>query len=195
MYKEMIMKRVSAFLALSVFILISCGGTQYRDVAKDKGSMEWGPKEVKDTVKVMVGSMYGFLKDEWKKPAFIEVKKFRNKTSEHIDTKMVSDEITTNLIKKRIKFIDRSLTNDAIKEMEMGMTGLIDPDSAISPGNLKSPNFYLTGDIRDNVRTVGGKRLQYLVVTLKLVRLGTGISEWQEQKQFLKATSKRKLGW
>lgn len=191
----MIMKRVSAFLALSVFILISCGGTQYRDVAKDKGSMEWGPKEVKDTVKVMVGSMYGFLKDEWKKPAFIEVKKFRNKTSEHIDTKMVSDEITTNLIKKRIKFIDRSLTNDAIKEMEMGMTGLIDPDSAISPGNLKSPNFYLTGDIRDNVRTVGGKRLQYLVVTLKLVRLGTGISEWQEQKQFLKATSKRKLGW
>ena len=189
------MKRVSAFLALSVFILISCGGTQYRDVAKDKGSMEWGPKEVKDTVKVMVGSMYGFLKNEWKKPAFIEVKKFRNKTSEHIDTKMVSDEITTNLIKKRIKFIDRSLTKDAIKEMEMGMTGIVDPDSAISPGNLKSPNFYLTGDIRDNVRTVGGKRLQYLVVTLKLVRLGTGISEWQEQKQFLKATSKRKLGW
>ena len=189
------MKRVSAYVALSVFILISCGGTQYRDVRKDKGSMEWGPKEVKDTVKVMVGSMYTFLKDEWKKPAFIEVKKFRNKTSEHIDTKMVTDELTTNLIKKRIKFIDRSLTNEAIKEMEMGMTGLVDPDSAISPGNLKSPNFYLTGDIRDNVRTVGNKRLQYLVVTLKLVRLKTGVSEWQEQKQFLKATSKRKLGW
>jgi PBP1b-binding outer membrane lipoprotein LpoB len=189
------MKRVSTFFVIVAFIVMGCAGTEYRDVSKDEGSMEWGPKEVKDTVAVMVTSMYKFLKDDWKKPAFIEVKKFRNKTSEHIDTKMVSDELATNLIKKRIRFIDRALTKDAIKEMEMGMTGLIDPDSAISPGNLKSPNFYLTGDIRDNVRTVGGKRLQYLVVTLRLVRLGTLITEWQEQKQFLKATSKTKMGW
>ena len=75
------------------------------------------------------------------------------------------------------------------------MTGLIDPDSAIPMGNLKSPNFYLTGAIRDNVRTVGGKRLQYLVVTFKLIKLSTGMTHWQEQKQFLKATSKTRIGW
>ncbi len=177
------------------FVITGCGGTQYRDVNEDEGSMEWGPKEIKMTVNKMVTSMYGFLKNEWKRPSFVQVKRFRNKTSEHIDTKMISDEIATNLIKKRIRFIDQSLTQDALKEMEQGMTGLIDPDSAIPIGMLKSPNMYLTGDIRDNVRTVGGKRLQYLVVTLKLVSLKTNLVEWQDQNQFLKATSKDKYSF
>ena len=79
-------------------------------------------------------------------------KKFRNRTSEHIDTDMITSEIQTKLIKKRIKFIDDALDQDALKEMEKGMTGLIDPNNAIPVGQLKSPNMYLTGDIRDNVR-------------------------------------------
>ncbi|HDP80122.1 MAG TPA: penicillin-binding protein activator LpoB [Spirochaetes bacterium] len=187
--------RKSILWSVALVFMVSCGGTQYRDAAKDKGSREWGPKEIKMTVNTMVGSLYTFLKDEWKKPAFIEVKKFRNKTSEHIDTKMISDEISTNLIKKRIRFIDRSLTEDALKEMEMGMTGLIDPDSAIPVGMLKSPNFYLTGDIRDNVRTVGGKSLQYVVVTMQLVELKTGMVAWQDRQEFLKATSKGKISF
>lgn len=190
------MKRKQIIFALILaFVITGCGGTQYRDASEDSGSMEWGPREVKMTVNKMVSSMYTFLKEEYKKPAFIQVKRIKNKTSEHIDTKMVSDEIATNLIKKRIRFVDQTLTADAIKEMEQGMTGLIDPDSAIPVGMLKSPNMYLTGDIRDNVRTVGGKRLQYLVVTLKLISLKTQLVEWQDQQQFLKATSKNKYSF
>lgn len=185
----------STVWCIALVFLLSCGGTQYRDAAKDKGSREWGPKEIKITVNTMVGSLYTFLKTEWKKPAFIEVKKFRNKTSEHIDTKLISDEITTNLIKKRIKFIDRELTADAMKEIEMGMTGMIDPDSAIPAGMLKSPNFYLTGGIRDNVRTVGGKSIQYVVVTMQLVELKSGMVAWQDRQEFLKATSKGKISF
>jgi hypothetical protein len=33
--------------------------------------------------------------------------------------------------------------------------------------NLISPNLYLTGDIRENVRYVDGRKVQYLKVTLK----------------------------
>lgn len=189
------MRKVLWTVVLALLVTNCGGGVQYRDASKDKGSMEWGEKEMKMTVNKMVGSIYDFLKNDWKKSVFIQVKKFRNKTSEHIDTKMVSDEIATNLIKKRIKFIDQSLTTDAIEEMEKGMTGIIDTDSAIPVGMLKSPNFYLTGEIRDNVRTVGGKRLQYLKVTLKLISLKTNVVEWQDQQEFLKATSKRKISF
>ena len=189
------MKKV-ALLVLTGFMIsvfTACGGgTQYRDASKDKGSMEFGPKEIKVTVNKMVGSMYNFLKDEWKQPAFLQVKKFRNKTSEHIDTEMITNEIATNLIKKRIHFIDDTLKEETLKEMEEGMTGLIDPDAAIPAGMAKSPNLYLTGDIIDNVRAVGGKRLQYLVITLKLYNLKTRVVEWQEQQEFLKATSTNK---
>jgi hypothetical protein len=94
-----------------------------------------------------------------------------------------------------VKFIDDTLTPDAIKEMEKGMTGMMDPESAVPVGGLKSPNMYLTGDIRDNVRTVGSKTVQYLVVTLKLYNLRTQVIEWQDQQEFLKSSSKGKISF
>jgi uncharacterized protein (TIGR02722 family) len=189
------MKKLLPILAV-IALIAGCGGgsnTKYSDPAKDTGSREFGPKEIKITVNKMVESMYTSLKTDWQKPAFLQVKRFLNRTSEHIDTTIVSNEIQTNLIKRRIRFVDDTLTEDAIKEMEKGMSGLIDPDSAIPMGQLKSPNLYLTGDISDNVRTVGKKQIQYLIVTLKLVNLKTGIVEWQDQQEFLKTSSKTKI--
>ncbi|HNX57568.1 MAG TPA: penicillin-binding protein activator LpoB [Spirochaetota bacterium] len=190
------MKKLFPVIALLV-LSIGCGGgkTQYLDANKAEGSKEFGPKEIKMTVNTMVESMTKFLKEEWKKPSYLQVKKFLNKTSEHIDTSMISNEIQTNLLKRRIKFIDDQLTEDALKEIERGMTGMVDPDSAVPAGALKSPNLYLTGDIRDNVRTVGGKEIQYLVVTLKLVNLKTSEVEWQEQQEFLKSSKKTKVSF
>ena len=192
------MKKAVLFAAVIALAagLVSCGGgTQYLDAKDDQGSREFGPKEIKMTVNTMVGSMYSFLKEDWKQPSYIQVKKFLNKTSEHIDTGMISNEIQTNLIKKRIKFIDDTLTPDAIAEMEKGMTGMMDPDSAIPMGQLKSPNLYLTGDVRDNVRTVNGRQIQYLVVTLKLYNLRTQVVEWQDQQEFLKSSKKDKVSF
>lgn len=185
-------------IAVSVLLmfLIGCGGgTQYKDASEDKGSMEWGPREIKVTVDKMVSSLYTFLKDEYKKPSFIQVKKFRNRTSEHIDLDLMASEIQTRLIQKRIKFIDDTLEADAMKEIEKGMTGMVDPDSAIPAGELKSPNLYLTGDVRENVRYVNGKKVQYLKVTLQLNNLRTNVVEWQDQQEFLKSTKSDKISF
>ena len=107
------------FVAALLLFMVGCGGgTQYQDVNKAEGSVEWGPKEIKITVDKMVTSLYSFLKTEWNKPAYLQVKKFQNRTSEHIDTDLIVSEIQTRLIQKRIKFIDDSLEADALKEME-----------------------------------------------------------------------------
>jgi len=188
------MKKI-AVAALFMFLIGCGGGTQYKDASKDTGSMEWGPKEIKVTVDKMVTSLYTFLKDEYKKPSFIQVKKFQNRTSEHIDTDLIVSEIQTKLIQKRIKFIDDTLEADAMKEIEKGMTGMVDPDSAIPAGELKSPNLYLTGDIRENVRYVNGKKVQYLKVTLKLNNLKTNVVEWQDQQEFLKSSKSDKISF
>lgn len=181
-------------IAVLVAVLFSCGNNvKYGDASQAEGSKQWGPKEIKITVSTMVDSLYNFLKKEYKKPALLQVKRFRNRTSDHIDTRLITDEMTDNLIRKRITFIDDELTADAIKEMEKGMTGLVDPDSAVPVGALKSPNLYLYGDIRENVRTVGNKRVQYLVVSFKLQEVATGIIVWQQRQEFLKTAKKDKI--
>ena len=190
------MKKISVLsVILAVFFLSCGGGTEYRDASKDKGSMEWGPREIKTTVNKMVGDLYNYLKNEWKNPAILQVQKIRNRTTEHIDTAMLSNEIVTNLIQKRIKFIDDTHTKEALEEIERGMTGLIDPLSAIPMGEMKSPNFYLFGEISDNVRNEGKKRLQYLVVTMKLTSLRTRELVWTQQQEFLKATTTNKVSF
>ena len=182
------MNRASSLIIAVSIMLIGCSGTQYRDASKDKGSMEWGPREIKTTVSKMVSSLYGYLKNDWNQAALIKVQRIKNDTAEHIDTKMLADEIVTSLIQMRIQFIEESYTKESIHEMEKGMTGLIDPDSAIPAGNLKSPNFFLYGTINENVRYVGGKKVQYITVTLTMKELKTGLTRWQDRQEFLKAT-------
>ncbi|MBN2160755.1 MAG: hypothetical protein JW807_15310 [Spirochaetes bacterium] len=182
--------RSTSLLIITISLILSgCGGTQYRDATKDRGSMEWGPREIKTTVNKMVTSLHNYLKSEWNQPALIRVQRIKNDTSEHIDTKMLVDEIVTALIQMRIQFIEESYTKEAVEEMEKGMTGLVDPDSAVPAGNLKSPNFFLFGNINENVRYVGGKKVQYLTVTLTMKELKTGLSRWQDRQEFLKATA------
>lgn len=189
MQGDSVMKRASSLIIAISILLIGCSSTQYRDASKDKGSMEWGPREIKTTVNKMVDSLYTYLKNDWNKPALIKVQRIRNDTADHIDTKMLADEIVTNLIQKRIQFIEESYTKESIEEIEKGMTGLIDPDSAIPAGNLKSPNFFFYGTINENVRYVGGKKVQYLTVTLTIKELKTGLTKWQDRQEFLKATT------
>jgi len=188
------MKKITLIMLITVFAISCGGGTHYVDPSRDRGSATWGPREIKSTVELMVNSMYTYLKDDWGKPAIIEHRPIRNRTSEHIDTNMVSNEIVTNLVKKRIQFIDASITQDAIDEIGLGMTGLIDSEYAIPIGELRSPNFYLQGEISDNMRYVGRQQVQYLVVTLRLSELRTRSLVWQDQKEFLKVSPTRKTG-
>lgn len=181
------------YMIIFLFI-ISCAGTQYKDASKDTGSVEWGPKEVSDTVESMVDSMKTYFTESKAKP-YVELNKIQNKTSEHIDTKMLGNKIATNLTKKRIVFVDRSSREDAIKEMKLGMRGMVTEDSAINPGEFISPNYKLSGEITDNVRYVDGKKIQYVVVTLRLLKLSSGAIEWQDEKQFLKVTDQPQFGW
>lgn len=180
---------------ICMLFITGCGGTQYRDPASDRGSREWGPREIRTTVDSAVSSLHKYLKNDWKAPALIEVQRIRNDTAEHIDTNILSNEIVTNLMQKRIQFIDRQYTQEALKEIEMGMTGMIDPESAIPAGQLKSPNFYLYGVISENVRYDRGRRIQYLVVTLTLREIATGIIRWQDQQEFLKSTKTDRISF
>ncbi len=180
---------------LLVLLAVSCTpSVKYHPGVTEKDGMpEWGAFEIKMTVIKMVNSLSEFLKKEYKQQAFLQIKKFSNRTSEHIDSRLITDEISTELIKMKIRFIDDTLTEESLAEIERGKSGTVDESTAVEAGLLKSPNLYLTGDIREAVAAEKKKDLQYIVVTMKLYDIATGEILWQEHARFLK-TRKRTAG-
>ncbi len=189
------MKNIRTAILLTVlFFLSGCQSTQYKDSKKASASVQWGPVEINSTVEKMTASLYAYLKGT-DSAAFLAVDKVANRTSEHIDTRMLMNDITTNLVKRQIVFIDRSKRDSTMEEIEIAQTGLIDSETAISVGNLKSPNYLLSGEVTENLQYNKGKKIQYLVVTIQLTELSTGIVKWQEQQRFLKESSESEISW
>jgi penicillin-binding protein activator len=185
------------FLNLIFIFISNCSSTnnvEYNKTDMIEGSVEWGPKEIHLTVETMVDSMDLFIHSSKKKP-FIELIKIQNKSSEHIDTSLLSNELSTELIKRKITFVDRSTRKESLLEISNAQKGLIDEKSQIEAGKLISPNFLLTGDVTDNVRYENGEKKQYIIITLRLISLETGAVEWQENKKFYKISSIQRVGF
>ena len=163
-----------------------------KGVDENDGGREWGALEVKLTVQKMVASLDDYLKSVGKENVYIQVKKFRNRTAEHIDSTLVTDEISTELIQRKIRFIDESLMDESIGEIDKANSEYFDQSTTAQKGKLKAPNLYLTGDIREAVTSKNGRELQFLVVTLKLYRIETGEIVWQDHARFLKSKKKGK---
>ena len=185
---------MKSFLIFFSLFFLSCASTHYVSPSDAEPSREWGPTEVSATVDLMVASAQSYFETSKERP-FIELNKIQNKTSEHINTNMLANEIATSLIKRKIVFVDRSQRADAIKEMELSQRGMVRANSAIPTGEFVSPNFKLSGEITDNVRYVDGEKNQYIVVTLRLLKLSTGSITWQEEKKFLKVSKNATFGW
>lgn len=181
-------------ILILLLVFLGCASTEYQNPSQAKATVEWGPKEINDTVDAMVNSLEKYFKDSKAKP-YIEISKIQNKTTEHIDVKMITNKLEAQLTKKKIVFVDRSQREDAIAEMKIGMRGMIKEDTAIKPGEFISPNYKLSGDIIDNVRYEDGKKMQYITITLRLVKLETGAVEWLEEKEFLKVSNQPKFSW
>lgn len=181
-------------LLLSLIFLSGCQSVEYSKSSQVQATPEWGPVEIKKTVRAMAGSLSSFFQNTQKAP-FLELGSIQNRTSEHINTNLLSSELTTALIQENIVFVDSSKRERAIQEAKLAQQGLVLERSEIEAGELLSPNFILEGELNDNVRYQESEKTQYLVITLKLVEIQSGAIRWQKQQEFLKITKRRTVGW
>ena len=184
------MKAIPA-LTLMVLSFLYFGCTSANEIDTHKWFLitkEFGPAEIMTTIDKMTIAMYRFINEEGGSPLRIQVKGFENRSSEKIDLTLITDQILTRLKSNKAEIIDRRYLENV--EILYEKTGRIYSQFNDVPiGKLRSPNFYLSGDIRDNVQVVDGKSIQYLVITMRLYCLKTGVVEWQEQQQFYKVTT------
>ncbi len=170
-------------------LFISCA-TQINYLKKDKYSTEWGPTEIKETTDQISSSLNLFLIRNNSK--VIEIGKFKNKTSEHIDTELLYKELMNSLTKNQIRFVDRSKRKLAVQETELSQRGLTEKEIKL---NIDVPDFFLECTIYDNIRYVDKNKVQYINVSFNLVKLSTSSVVWQDDKKFIKETINPYISW
>ncbi len=123
------------------------------------------------------------------------VGKMRNRTTEHIDLKMLSDKIQTALIQSgKFRFADVENRRDIAEEYEYQQSGYVDPTQAKSPGSQTSADYLLTGTLTSNVQQVGKDKLVYYKATFQFTNLLTSEIVWTDEKEIRKAYKKRSIG-
>ena len=169
------------------YFFVSCSTVSYQKTDNAKATKQWGVVEVKETVRNMSHSLSKYYKTDLK-TGYLEWKSLQNSTSEHIDTKLITNEILNQLTKDKVPFVDTSIREDATTEMAFGKTGMVSADSRLAVGKFKSPSHKIKGEINEVVNYEAGSRIQYITVTLFLVSLETNQIVWSEQTNFLKTS-------
>ena len=183
--------RILLLLCLFVF---RCATVEHKSTRAARLTPEWGPVEIKQTVRTMASSLKKFFVHKNRRP-FLELGELRNKSSEHINTNLITSELTSSLLQEEITFVDKSKREAAIKEAKLAQEGLVQERSAIPAGEFLSPNYVLEGTIDDNVRYERSVKTQYIVVTLRLTEVASGAIRWQKQKKFLKVSRRKVVDW
>ena len=131
-----------------------------------------------------------------KLPPVVQVEGVRNKTSEHIDTKSMTDSLRTALIKTgRVRFSNKEDRETVQGEVDyQNESGRVRTDTQKRRDGTIGADYILSGDLTSNIQEVGSRKLVFYKLTLNLTNLTTGIIEWSEDKPIRKRFKKRSVG-
>jgi uncharacterized protein (TIGR02722 family) len=118
----------------------------------------------------------------------ITVAEVKNKTSEYIDTRNITNTIKTQLNKAGIRFATDTSTMQAQTDelMRQNQTGLYGKKAGM--GRMKGAKYLLTGEITSIVKRTSDFKDVYYKFTLMLKNVEEGVDEWQDEKEIRKTT-------
>ncbi len=131
-----------------------------------------------------------------KTPPVVQMENVRNKTSEHIDTKVITDAVRTAVLKTgKVRFSNKEDRTLREGEVDYALdSGRYRKESQKNRAGGIAPDYLMTGDLISNVQQVGSKKLVFYKLTLNLTELETGLIVWSEEKPIRKRFKKKSVG-
>jgi len=193
--------RTWALTFISTLILGGCATNAPRS-----GAVEYGDSKAVETVTNQFGStdlqtiaesmtrslLQSAVITQGKRP-LITVADVKNKTSEYIDTRSITDSIRAQMAKSgSVRFavdIDamQSQTDELVRQNQ---SGLYKKQSVKKIGNMQAADYRLEGNITSIVKNAGNVKDVYYKFSLVLVGIESGVLEWADEKDIRK-TSRR----
>ena len=122
----------------------------------------------------------------------VTVQEVRNKTSEYIDTRAITDSIRAELQKGgRVRFaVDAAGMKPQVDELNRQQSGLYAKDHAAEMGQMVGAQYRLEGNIVSIVKQVKDAKDVYYKLNLQLWNIRNGLLEWSDEKEIRKTTTR-----
>jgi hypothetical protein len=129
------------------------------------------------------------------KPPVVAVARVVNSTSEHIDTKSITDKIRTALVKSgKVRFSALDAQPDLLQQYRLQGV-LADDATAKGAGKQAGTKYILRGDLASIVKNQGRTKDVYFKLTLNLVEVETAIIQWAEEKEIRKESVRKVIAF
>jgi penicillin-binding protein activator len=120
------------------------------------------------------------------------VQEVKNKTSEYIDTRAITDTIRSELLKSgKVKFaVDSTGMEQQVEEINRQQGELYERKTTVKPGRMVGAEYRLEGNIVSIVKQGDDVKDVYYKFNLQLWNIQNGLLEWTDEKEIRKTTTK-----
>jgi uncharacterized protein (TIGR02722 family) len=121
----------------------------------------------------------------------------QNRTDQHIDTRQLSNAVSTRLIQSgKFQFLDMSQVQNLKKQLQyQNDSGMVDKATAAKIGKQLGAQYMVYGYITSISQRNTSQQSLYLQVTMSLMNIQTGVIVWQGEKQIRKLEQRSGFSW
>ena len=188
--------RLSA-IALSVAALAACSGPQvrYGDAkAVEAVNADYGSTDLQMIAEAMTRSLLQSKAISGSKDApIVTLADVKNKTTEYIDTRVITDKIRTQLMKSgQVRFaVSVSEMQNQTEELKrQNQSGLYKNSTIAKTGNMQGAQYRIEGSIASIVKNTKDVKDVYYVFNLNLINNESGLLEWADEKEIRKTATR-----
>jgi uncharacterized protein (TIGR02722 family) len=122
----------------------------------------------------------------------VTVQEVRNKTSEYIDTRAITDTIRSELQKGgKVRFaVDAAGMQQQSEELNRQQSELYARPQAVEKGQMVGAQYRMEGNITSIVKQVKDTKDVYYKFNLQLWNIRNGLLEWSDEKEIRKTTTR-----
>ena len=196
------MKTVNIFIVVLVtaLMLISCGGTKVKRVDPSQQidlSGFWNDTDVRIVCEALIDDCLksnrvamALVDMDFKKPMVL-VGNFRNESSEHINTAIISTTMETVIFNSgRLDFVAGGNVRDELRAERLDQQGNASEATAKRLANETGADFLLTGTVRSIVDRAGNQTVRTYFVSAEMTNIETNQRMWMATNSEIKKVVK-----
>jgi penicillin-binding protein activator len=122
----------------------------------------------------------------------VTVQEVKNKTSEYIDTRAITDSIRSELQRGgKVRFaVDQSAMKQQTEEINRQQGEYYAREQAVDKGRMVGAQYRMEGNITSIVKQIRDTKDVYYKFNLQLWNIRNGLLEWSDEKEIRKTTTR-----